>query len=83
MILRFLPIKCIPYIPAFCGIKFTELESCDCGERDAFVCGAEDNVEGGGGWGVDAGGEDCLCVGGCEGGEEGGGVEGAGVEEVR
>jgi hypothetical protein len=59
-----------------------ELEECGARERDALVCGAEDDV---GLWDGGVGGEevdDGVCVGLCDRREEGGGVEGTGVEEV-
>lgn len=60
-----------------------EFEECGTRERDALVCGTEDDVGLGDGRVGGQEGDDGVGVGGCDGGEEGGGVEGAGVKEVR
>lgn len=82
MVLDLLAVKAVRHIGPGLGVETVELEQCGAGERDALVCGTEDDV---GLW--DGGvrgqeGDDGVRVGGCDGGEEGRGVEGAGVEEV-
>lgn len=59
-----------------------ELEQRSARERDALVCGSEDDIGFWDGGVVGQEGDDGVRVGSCDGGEEGRGVERAGVEEV-
>lgn len=82
MVFDFLAVEAVGYVGPGFGVKTVQLEQRGAGEWDALVCGAEDDVGLGDGGVRGEEGDDGVGVGLGDGGEEGGGVEGAGVEEV-
>ena len=80
MILRFFAVEAVTHAREAVRVQLGQLFEGGGGQRDAFVAGSEQHVDGERGVGDEI--EDGAGVGGRDGAEEVGAVEEAGVEEV-